>query len=585
MIAKPMDSTPSKQTKPRRKRPGQATRPRRKPTPEAVFKETAQSIVIALILALVFRAYVLEAFVIPTGSMAPSLLGTHLRVRCPQCGHTFCVDTPERHRRTEERYPDGTRQQFITDTVTDANVYATCPMCFYETPLTGQRLDDGDRILVHKLPYTLGQIHRWDVAVFKNPQDINEDLTPGPVRSFIKRVIGLPNESVVIFEGDIYVADLGHAAANPALAYRIARKTDPSANPRWLQIQREAWLPLYDTRYTPLDGGEAHEQRRLAWTQPWQASQGRWSHPQPGRFTVESVQAGLSYQFPTSRRLRALQQFPYNQLFTENQTVHPIEDIRFAVDIQPGENPLTVTLATSARLDHPEGQPQRLTLNWRPDGQVLLRRKPLEPDWPRNEGDAVTLAEAQARPPRAGRTQRLELWLVDHQALVFLDGDLLLRHSFETLSLATRVQRAPAQDQPSIRLHVQGHGTTLHRIMLDRDLYYQSDANYSRASLGQLVVEQQQLRWDQSRPALTGPDEFFCLGDNPPRSSDSRAWNSIDPWVNERYFDRDDPFGIVPRELMVGRAFFVYFPAPFGLWSERPGARPIPNFGDARFIQ
>src|SRR5437763_13505597 len=38
-------------------------------------KETVESILVAFILAFIFRAFLVEAFVIPTGSMAPTLLG------------------------------------------------------------------------------------------------------------------------------------------------------------------------------------------------------------------------------------------------------------------------------------------------------------------------------------------------------------------------------------------------------------------------------------------------------------------------------------------------------------------------------
>ena len=64
-----------------------------KPTDETV-KDTLEAIVVAFILAFVFRAYVVEAFVIPTGSMAPTLLGEHLDVVCQQCGYRFSVDSP-----------------------------------------------------------------------------------------------------------------------------------------------------------------------------------------------------------------------------------------------------------------------------------------------------------------------------------------------------------------------------------------------------------------------------------------------------------------------------------------------------------
>jgi signal peptidase I len=57
------------------------------------------------------------------------------------------------------------------------------------------------------------------------------------------------------------------------------------------------------------------------------------------------------------------------------------------------------------------------------------------------------------------------------------------------------------------------------------------------------------------------PDNFLMMGDNSPRSSDSRAWGKLDhDWDPER--SRWE----VPRHLLIGRAFFVYWPhgVPFG---------------------
>src|ERR1044072_9265524 len=59
---------------------------------DAGVKETIESILIAFILAFSFRAFIVEAFVIPTGSMAPTLLGAHMRYRCPDCGYRFDVN-------------------------------------------------------------------------------------------------------------------------------------------------------------------------------------------------------------------------------------------------------------------------------------------------------------------------------------------------------------------------------------------------------------------------------------------------------------------------------------------------------------
>ncbi len=102
---------------------------------KSVAREYLESIVVAVILALFIRTFAVQAFKIPTGSMQPNLLiGDHLLV--------------------------------------NKLVYS---------PSIGPL----EEVLLHKRP-----IKRRDVIVFKFPED--------PTRDFIKRVIGLPGETVEI---------------------------------------------------------------------------------------------------------------------------------------------------------------------------------------------------------------------------------------------------------------------------------------------------------------------------------------------------------------------------------------------------
>ena len=57
-----------------------------------------------------------------------------------------------------------------------------------------------DRVLVNKISYRLHDIHRGDVVVFARP-----DEEPGEIRDLIKRVIGLPGETVEGHDGSIYI--------------------------------------------------------------------------------------------------------------------------------------------------------------------------------------------------------------------------------------------------------------------------------------------------------------------------------------------------------------------------------------------
>ena len=144
-------------------------------------RETIESIVIAVVLAMMFKAFEAEAFIIPTGSMAPALQGQHKDLDCVQCGHQHQVGASH-----------------------DVKVAATtCPLCRYTSPTKranpNHRTFNGDRILVNKFIYDFEDPKRYDVIVFKNPNHAKQN--------YIKRLIGLPGENILIENGDIYTME------------------------------------------------------------------------------------------------------------------------------------------------------------------------------------------------------------------------------------------------------------------------------------------------------------------------------------------------------------------------------------------
>ena len=69
---------------------------------------TFEWLITAFILAFVFRAFVMEAFRIPTGSMADTLKGAHFRLRCPQCGYAYDHGfVPQSYGMPEDTVPSG----------------------------------------------------------------------------------------------------------------------------------------------------------------------------------------------------------------------------------------------------------------------------------------------------------------------------------------------------------------------------------------------------------------------------------------------------------------------------------------------
>ena len=57
-----------------------------------------------------------------------------------------------------------------------------------------------DRVLVNKLSYKLHDVHRGDIVVFEKPPNEVSDI-----KDLVKRVIGLPNETVEGRNGHVYV--------------------------------------------------------------------------------------------------------------------------------------------------------------------------------------------------------------------------------------------------------------------------------------------------------------------------------------------------------------------------------------------
>ncbi len=56
------------------------------------FREVVETIVFVVVLVLLLKTFLAEAFVIPTGSMATTLLGYHREIVCDKCGYHFLVN-------------------------------------------------------------------------------------------------------------------------------------------------------------------------------------------------------------------------------------------------------------------------------------------------------------------------------------------------------------------------------------------------------------------------------------------------------------------------------------------------------------
>ncbi len=90
-------------------------------------REIVETIVFVVVLVLLLKTFLAEAFVIPTGSMATTLLGYHKEVTCEKCQYHFQVNASDE---VEKRPPE---------TVTEW----ICPNCRYRTHLKNLPLQEG----------------------------------------------------------------------------------------------------------------------------------------------------------------------------------------------------------------------------------------------------------------------------------------------------------------------------------------------------------------------------------------------------------------------------------------------------------
>ena len=71
---------------------------------------------------------------------------------------------------------------------------------YIPSPSMVPTLQVGDRIMVNKLSYDLHGVHRGDVVVFKRPPLEQQDFP-----DLVKRVVGLPGETISTRDGHVYI--------------------------------------------------------------------------------------------------------------------------------------------------------------------------------------------------------------------------------------------------------------------------------------------------------------------------------------------------------------------------------------------
>ena len=507
------------------------------------------------------RTLATEGYMISTGSMAPTLLGYHRAVECPDCGLAFERGSVPARLRSSRAAIDDPAADAARDARGDD---VLCPHCQRLFRADGVRTE-GDQLLVHKQAFALRDPRRWEVIVFRSPDD--------PAEAYIKRTAGLPGETICIDRGDV-IADgrlcRKDAATQAAMKLPVSlvnesRDRDDDAfavASRWrLGRGWTATGPAGSVAFVHDGPGSAvRYQHRVRFGEHLTRVRVNWPDDQPPeakrlRYERDNKNSNIKNNnsddnensggalvcrgvLPADVRDRLLTRSDdpafvaaINRLHEQSQLA-PIADVCGYNQPRGGAAVVRDLLAEGrATLDAGASLSVRLLYGRQPFVMTLARDR-LVLSTLGDDGCAVALGQTTL--PDAGERQ-WSLSVFDRQVLVTLDGVPALDPvPFAETALTDQTSRSPLTVAATGRVRLTDLG-------LWRDVYVTPPPKDS--PLGGSNAESSE---PSTAGGLTlGPDDFLVLGDNSPVSVDSRRWSQP----------------TVPRSSLIGKPLVVHLPS------------------------
>jgi signal peptidase I len=417
--------------------PGDARRTEKKPESFGVWvKENIEAIIIAFIMALVIRCFCIEVFKIPSSSMEPTLLGDVSDSSHPRGNCTFG----------------------------DYHVPPAPPPPLKDTA-------SGDRIMVTKYFYAFSPVERYDVLVFKFP--LNQ------AKNFIKRVVGLPDEEILIHRGNLFVRKTGETA------FQIARRANRTQDSIWIDPAKrtDGWL---------------HKKEHF---------DGAWetSRPADRKATADHVvQDGELATYEKVRGERSIS-FGYREHGLQDGAGTTVDDVRIVFDFE---------------ITSPKGQVFAEVVNAYGKFEAVLDTEGSSWLYHYKPGSENGKPTAQVDIKNVQLTQdkriKFDLSIFDGVASVRINDGERAKHVFiTTLEKEKDSDRytLPVTERPDYRIAFGTRDLTFRvkNLALGRDIYYKGKNDRDRG-----------LREDE--PYKIAPGHYLMMGDNVANSHDSRAW-------------------------------------------------------------
>lgn len=580
-------------------------------------RETIESIVVAVILAFLFRAFIAEAFVIPTGSMAPTLQGRHMDVECEECGFEY---------RTGASCENEDHNGAISGVV----VASTCPMCRYTMILEkkdkpNQRSFNGDRILVSKFTYAFSDPKRWDVIVFKFPGNAKQN--------YIKRLVGKPNETIWIRHGDIFIKNGKkgdgefHIERKPPHKLKAMLQLVHDTDYRAKLLKEVKWPPRWQDWKSPdvpgwwqAPGGEGFETVRkpneevwlryrhvVPWQEDWEeiirekedrerkgvAENKEWRGPKrlrEGKVTGQLVTDHYAYNDGVvhSRDIPGMSRNRLNEIMGGNgkrySGHHWVGDLAIECDVDVKGN------TGQLSLDLVEGGVHYTCRIDVATGEAVLSLDGGSQSFVGDDGKLSRHPKKKTK-LRGPGFYRLRFSNCDNEILLWVNNQVVKFDGPTTYKPVNNVkpQWSPsdAGDLEPAGVGAKGVKLGVTRLRLYRDVYYVAVTplaphdeyiEYGGKSIPEVMAtpelwaettlfDSRRDSDDKAAIFTLKEDQFFPAGDNSPQSRDARVWSG-DNSGGAAFFGGKPPNPWVDRRMLTGKALLIYWPHAW--------RRPIP---------